>query len=156
MQKCETTNRNCIQGQACGASWHRTTKPFGSVGMVNAAFVHRQFATLTWGDLRRMRCKWMTTSPGLVAPGYQDPSAVASCPLRVEETGSNVIHEHSATRSNELRDGAQVSSGHSRYWRRCNTDGPNNETQGADVKASSKSTKPERARCGRRPTRTEP
>ena len=157
MQMCEATDRNrIVKAEGVEASWHMTAKPTGSTPTVNAALVHRQFATRTWGDLRRMRCKWMTTSPGLVAPGYQDPSAVASCPLRVEETGSNVIHEHSATRSNELRDGAQVSSGHSRYWRRRNTEGPNNETQGADVKASSKSTKPERARCGRRPTRTEP
>ena len=114
MQKCEATNRNRIQGQACGASWHMTTKPFGSVGMVNAALVHRQFATLTWGDLRRKRCTGMTTQPGSVQPGYQEPSAAASCPLRVEETGSNVIHEHSASRSNAGRDGAEVSSGHSR------------------------------------------
>ena len=127
---CEATDRNrIVKAEGVEASWHMTAKPTGSTPTVNAALVHRQFATRTWGDLRRMRCKWMTTSPGLVALGYQDPSTVASCPLRVEETGSNVIHEHSATRSNELRDGAQVSSGHSRYWRRRNTEGPNNEKQ---------------------------
>ena len=47
--------------------------------------------------------------------GIPRPSAVASCPPRVEEIGSNVIHEHSATCSNAGRDGAEVSSGHSRY-----------------------------------------
>lgn len=46
--------------------------------------------------------------------GIPRPSAVASCPLRVEETGSNVVHEHSATRRDAGRDGAEVSSGHSR------------------------------------------
>jgi hypothetical protein len=72
----------------------------------------QKVCVLTWGDLHRERCNWTTTLPGLVPPGYQDPSAVASCPLRVEETGSNVIHEYSATRSNAGRDGAEVSSGH--------------------------------------------
>jgi len=46
--------------------------------------------------------------------GIPRPSAVASCPLRVEETGSNVIHEYSATCSNVGRDGAEVSRGRSR------------------------------------------
>ena len=45
--------------------------------------------------------------------GIPRPSAVASCPLRVEETGSNVIHEYSAACSNTGCDGAEVSSGHS-------------------------------------------
>lgn len=40
MQKCEPTNRNCIEGLACRASWHMTTKPFGTVSKVNAAVVH--------------------------------------------------------------------------------------------------------------------
>ena len=46
--------------------------------------------------------------------GIPRPSAVASCPLRIEETGSNVVHEYSATCSNAGRDGAEVSSGRSR------------------------------------------
>ena len=91
-----------------------TAKPTGSAPTVNAALVHGQFATLTWGDLHRMRCNWMTTIPGWVPPGYQDLSAVASCPLRVEELGSNVVQAYSATRSNAGRDGAEVSRGHSR------------------------------------------
>ena len=45
--------------------------------------------------------------------GIPRPSAVASCPLRVEERGSNVVHKYSATFSNAGRDGAEVSSGHS-------------------------------------------
>ncbi|MCW2314414.1 hypothetical protein [Rhodoferax antarcticus] len=56
------------------------------------------------------------TQPGSVQPGYQGPSAVASCPLRVEENGSNITQQYSATRSNAGRDDAEVSSGHSRYW----------------------------------------
>jgi len=48
--------------------------------------------------------------------GIPRPSAVASCPLRVEENGSNITQQYSATRSNAGRDDAEVSSGHSRYW----------------------------------------
>src|SRR5674476_1006679 len=89
-------------------------KPTGSTPTVNAAFVPREVCVLTWGDLHRERCNWMTTGPGLVPPGYQDPSAVASCPLRVEETGSNVFQAYGATCRNAGRDGAEVSRGHSR------------------------------------------
>lgn len=46
--------------------------------------------------------------------GKPRPSAVASCPLLVEEIGSNVVHKYSATCSNAGRDGAEVSSRHSR------------------------------------------
>ena len=46
--------------------------------------------------------------------GIPRPSAVASCPLRVEETGSNVVQAYSATCRNAGRDDAEVSSGHSR------------------------------------------
>ena len=46
--------------------------------------------------------------------GLPRPSAVASCPLRVEERGSDVNQAHSALCGNAWRDGAEVSSGHSR------------------------------------------
>jgi hypothetical protein len=59
---CETTDRNrIVKAEGVEASWHMTAKPTGSTPTVNAAFVHRKFATLTWGDLHRVRCKWMTT-----------------------------------------------------------------------------------------------
>ena len=135
MQMCETTNRNrIVKAEGVEASWHMTAKPTGSTPTVNAAFVHRKFAFLPGGwtayfgisqyyrpvpELdewirRRIRmCYWMTTIPGLVPPGYQEPSAAASCPPRVEETGSNVVHEYSAACGNTYRDGAEVSRGHS-------------------------------------------
>ena len=34
------------EGPACGASWHRTTKPSGSGGRVNAALAHGKFTFL--------------------------------------------------------------------------------------------------------------
>jgi hypothetical protein len=48
--KCATTDRNrVVKAEGVEASWHMTAKPTGSVLRVNAAFVHRKFATLTWG-----------------------------------------------------------------------------------------------------------
>ena len=48
MQMCETTDRNrIVKAEGVEASWHMTAKPTGSTPTVNAAFVHRQFATLT-------------------------------------------------------------------------------------------------------------
>ena len=43
---------------------------------------------------------------------YRAPWRAARC--ESASRGSNVIHEYSATRSNAGRDGAEVSSGHSR------------------------------------------
>ena len=60
MQRCEATDRNrIVKAQGCEASWHMTAKPTGTQPTVNAALVHRQFATLTWGDLHRERCVLM-------------------------------------------------------------------------------------------------
>ena len=42
--------------------------------------------------------------------GILRPSAVASCPLRVEENGSNIIQKYSATLSNAGRDDAEVAN----------------------------------------------
>ena len=60
--------------------------------------------------------------PDWFTPGYQGPSAVACCPLRVEETGSDTIRTRSAPSGNAWRDGAEVSRGHIRSGR---TEGPN-------------------------------
>ena len=89
MQTCEMTDRNrIVKAQSAEASWHMTAKPTGSVLRVNAAFVHGQFASLpgeicaaSGATARRRYPDWFT-------PGYQEPSAVASCPPRVEERGS--------------------------------------------------------------------
>ena len=55
MQMCETTNRHrIVKAEGVEASWHRTAKPTGSTPTVNAAFVHRKFATLTYVLLEAM------------------------------------------------------------------------------------------------------
>ena len=74
MQTCETTNRNHIEGLegrgelALDSEAHR----FDAQGKWGVCA--RRVRVLTWGDLRRERCNWMTTLPGLVPPGYQDPA----------------------------------------------------------------------------------
>ena len=88
-----------------------TAKPTGSTPTVNAALVHRQFATLGRSAPHAVQANDDMTRIG--STGIPRPSAVASCPLRVEERGSNVVHKYSATFSNADRDGAEVSSGHS-------------------------------------------
>ena len=65
--------------------------------------------------------------------GIPRPSAVASCPLRVEETAATTLRTHSAPSGNARRDGAEVSTRRSRWPRSRAAEGPNNETQGADV-----------------------
>ena len=39
---------------------------------------------LTWGDLHRGRCALVMTDPDRITPGYQGPSAAASCPLHAK------------------------------------------------------------------------
>ncbi|MGJ3245891.1 MAG: hypothetical protein ACFE0I_07445 [Elainellaceae cyanobacterium] len=39
--------RNVIEGRVPGASWHNTTKPYGSGDTVNDAVAHRQFTVLS-------------------------------------------------------------------------------------------------------------
>ena len=114
MQTCETTNRNHIEGLEGRGKLAQDSKAhrFGAQGKWGVCA--RRVRVLTWGDLRRERCTWMTNNPGWFAPGYQEPGAVASCPLRVEERGSNVMQVHSAAASDGCRDDAEVSSGHSR------------------------------------------
>ena len=78
-----------------------TAKPSGTQPTVNAALVHRQFASLTWGDLHRERCASMVAKPGWFTPGHQEPSAAASCPLRAmnrQQPPSKRTARHAATR----------------------------------------------------------
>lgn len=74
MQMCETTNRNRIEGPerrgklAHDGKAHR----FGAQGKCGVCA--QTVRVPTWGDLHRVRCERMTTLPGLVPPGYQDPA----------------------------------------------------------------------------------
>ena len=52
-----------VKAEGCEASWRMTAKPTGTQPTVNAALVHRQFAHLPQGDLRRERCALMVTDP---------------------------------------------------------------------------------------------
>jgi hypothetical protein len=46
-KRCEATDRNrIVKAEGGEASWHMTAKPTGTQPTVNAALVHRQFASL--------------------------------------------------------------------------------------------------------------
>ena len=113
------------------------------------ALVHRQFTFLpgevciTCGmEGNALQGKY----PEWDVPGDQRPSAVGSCPLRVEETGS-ALASHAARgvatrcvmvqKSAEAIVGAQVKR----------AEGSNNERQGADPPTSAALTNPKRGRC---------
>ena len=89
MQMCETTDRNRIvkaEGvearQAHDSEAHRFDA-YGKCGV--CALTVR---VLTWGDLRRERCDWMTTLPGLVHTGLPRTERHSVLPVVNEETGS--------------------------------------------------------------------
>lgn len=77
MQTCEVTNRNCIEGLACGASWHMTTKPFGAVSKVNAALVHGKMMFLL-GELCFTSGIEVTVKPAWPCWNQKEPSASAA------------------------------------------------------------------------------
>ena len=113
------------------------------------ALVHRQFTFLP-GEVC-ITCGMEGNAlqgeyPEWDVPGDQRPSAVGSCPLRVEETGS-ALASHAARgvatrcvmvqKSAEAIVGAQVKR----------AEGPNNERQGADPTISAAPMNPKRGRC---------
>ena len=90
-----------MKAEGAEASWHMTAKPTGMAPTVNAALVHRQFASLPGEICIECGAQAVVAMTRTVAPGYQEPSAVASCPLRVEENGSN--HHSGAQRDARQR-----------------------------------------------------
>ena len=111
--KARTANR-IVKAEGCCWRWHMTAKPTGTQPTVNAALVHRQFAHLPPGDLRRERRASDDDRPGTVHPGYQEPGAAASCPPRAKKPAAIVITARSAAGGNAGRDGAEVSRSRSR------------------------------------------
>jgi hypothetical protein len=115
VQMCEATDRNrIVKAEGVEASWHMTAKPTGSTPTVNAALVPRAVRDPYLGRSAPHAVQADDDMTRIGSTGIPRPSAVASCPLRVEETGSNIVHKYSATLSNAGRDGAEVSRGHSR------------------------------------------
>ena len=76
---CETTNRNrIVKAEGVEASWHMTAKPTGSTPTVNAAFVHRQFASLPGEICAASGATGRRHYPDWFTPGYQAGSRVRS------------------------------------------------------------------------------
>ena len=89
------------KAEGAEASWHMTAKPIGTAPTVNAALVHRQFASLTWGDLHRVRCVSMVQNPDWATPGYQRSERRGELPAACRRNGSN--HHRSAQRDRRQR-----------------------------------------------------
>ena len=106
--------QTAYKAEGAEASWHMTAKPTGTAPTVNTALVHRQFAHLPPGDLRRERRACDDDEPGPVHPGYQEPGAAARCPPRAKKAAAIVIRARSAANGNAGRDGAEVSRCRSR------------------------------------------
>jgi hypothetical protein len=89
------------KAEGCEASWHMTAKPTGTQPTVNAALVHRQFASLP-GEICAASgaCRWCKTRTG-PHRDTKGPSAAASCPAACRRSGSN--HHRSAQRDRRQR-----------------------------------------------------
>jgi hypothetical protein len=113
-KRCEATNRNRIEGRGCRGepACEGEAQRYDAYGKCGACAptVH----ALTWGDLPRMLRSARQANPEGFTPGHQEPGAVASCPLRDEEIGSNLSGLRSARRGDTRRDAAEVSKSHSR------------------------------------------
>jgi len=138
------------------ASWHMTAKPTGTQPTVNAALVHRQFASLTWGDLRRVRCALMVNDPASDHTGIPRSRRRGELPAVSDESAAITVEARSATGGNAGRDGAEVSRRRSRWPGVGPLKGRTTRHKEQTLPTSNASTKPERARCARRPARTEP
>lgn len=77
MQTCEPTNRNCIEGLACGASQHMMAKPFGTVSKVNAAVVHGKIMFLL-GEICPASGAGLTVKPVRPHWNQKEPSGSAA------------------------------------------------------------------------------
>ena len=112
----QTANR-IVKAEGCCWRWHMTAKPTGTRLAGLAEPVARPFARhkqstglfLSGFSLRSMRrlcpdsshsclgrsalraVRLDSGNTGMVEPGYQEPSAVASCPLRVEEAAATTL-----------------------------------------------------------------
>ena len=111
-QRCEATDRNCIEGRGYRGELAQDSKAhrYGAYGKCSACA--RKHRVLTWGDLTGVRC---AVEPqiqnGSLEPN--DPGVAAGCRPRTSEHGSERSNGHSAARRNVRRDGSGVSRGHS-------------------------------------------
>ncbi len=113
-KRCEATDRNRIQGRGLRGELAHDSKAHRYAAYGKCGACAPIVRVLTWGDLHRERCVSMVQNPDWATPGYQGPSAAASCPPRVEETAATTIEARSATSGNAGRDGAEVSRRRSR------------------------------------------
>ena len=155
-KRCKATDRNRIQGRGMRGELAHDSKAHRYAAYGKCGACAPTVRVLTWGDLHRVRCASMVANPGWFTPGHKEPSAAASCPPRVEETAATTIEARSATGGNAGRDGAEVSRRRSRWPGVGPLKGRTTRHKEQTLPTSNASTKPDRARCARRPARTEP
>ena len=80
-KRCEATNRNRIPGRGVRGELAHDSKAHRYAAYGKCGACAPTARVLTWGDLHRERCALMVADPGRTTPGYQGPSAAASCPL---------------------------------------------------------------------------
>ena len=82
--------QTACKAEGCEASWHMTAKPTGTAPTVNAALVHRQFAHLPPGDLRRER-RADGDIPGSDHTGLSRSRRCGELPAACDESAATTI-----------------------------------------------------------------
>jgi hypothetical protein len=72
-QNCKLTDRNVIEGRVSGASWHNTTKPYGSGDTVNDAVVQGKFTFLSGEICPGADSDAMEVGLRLISKGMEKP-----------------------------------------------------------------------------------
>jgi hypothetical protein len=155
-KRCEATNRNRIQGRGRRGELAHDSKAhrYGAYGKCGACAP--TVRVLTWGDLRRVRCALRVSLPASDQPGLTRSRRRGELPAASDEQAATTItatarraatRDVRAQKSADAVVGGQV-SGRRRVEQR--------DTRSRRMPTSNASTKPDRARCARRPARTEP
>jgi hypothetical protein len=155
-KRCEATDRNrIVKAEGCEASWHMTAKPNGTRPTVNAALVHRQFASLPGEICAPGRCGADGHERPWLCRTANDLALRSCCPVSERAKRQRPIRPRSASCSDALRETAEVSRRHSRW----SGVGPRRAEQ-RDTRSRRATLdriyEPVRVRCGGGLARTEP
>ena len=113
-KRCETTNRNRIQGRGMRGELAHDSEAHRYAAYGKCGACAPTVRVLTWGDLHRVRCVWMVTDPD-GSTGTSRTWCRGELPAASDESAATTIEAHSATRGNARRDGAEVSRRRSRW-----------------------------------------
>ena len=155
VQTCETTNRNHIEGLEGRGELAQDSKAHRFDAYGKCGVCAQKVCVLTWGDLHRVRCNWMTTKPGLVPPGYQDPAPwrAARCVSKKEAaTSFRRTARPAAMRAVTMQKSAEAIVVVRYFTRVADHEGPNMRSRTEQWAARYSTIKPDRvSRVRRRP-----